>query len=933
VRFRILGPMAVHDGRHWVGIGAAKWRSLLAALLIRATDVVSFDQLVYELWGDTPPRTAATQVHGYVMRVRRAIGDPQGHRLVTAAPGYRLVVGADDVDARRFGVLLGAGREALDGGDARRAADLLGEALDLWRGPALSDVAPTAPVRAEADRLAEQWLEAWETRVDADLACGRHPALIGELQRHVEEHPLRERPWRALMLALHRSGRRAEALQTFQRLRRTLVDELGVEPCATSQQLHQRILTDCGALDGLESPARDGAPVHQLPVDLPDFTGRAEQLESIARTLTGGTPDGSPPIVVVVGCPGAGKSTLAVHAAHVVRAEFPDGQLYLDLAATTGEPRDPAVMLAELLSALGVTGSGIPDGVHARATLYRSMLAGRRIVILLDDAARADQIRPLLPPTGGCAVLVTGRRLLTDLPSAVHIELDVFRRAEARQLLASVAGGERVAREPAEAEGILRSCGYLPLAIRIAGGKLAGRPAWSLRVLNERLADESRRLSELRLGDLGVRASFDLSLRALPDDAVRAFRLLGLLGAQTVPGWVVGPLLGRANADDVLDALVDANLVQLSTMDAHGQPRYRLHDLLRAYAIEGATTIPARQRRMAVRRVLSGWLNLAEQAIDRLPMSFFEPTGRMAVAGSGPLRFVGDPLTWFDAERAALLGAVRLAVDWGMQEVAWRLAAISAPYYDLRALNEDWHLSHTMALPAVRAAGDRQGEANLLRGLAQVSSYRDNPEGAVDLAEQSLRLFVSAGDEHGRGLSLAALSSFNRVRGHLDAALNHAKAALDLVAGTGDQRTEAYVRCCVARIRLEQGYDDEARLSFENALALSRRIGDAHREGVVLRAVSMLYGQRGEFAKGLDCVRQALRIFESLADERCTAFTLLNTGQLYAMLGDRRQAAPVLERAAAFFRRSRSLEDEAKCLRVLEKAGFPAGPLRPAGKL
>ncbi|WP_051793996.1 AfsR/SARP family transcriptional regulator [Kibdelosporangium aridum] len=599
MRFRILGPTLVSDGTSWTGVGPAKWRSLLATLLIKAGDVVPFDQLVHELWGDHPPKTATTQVHGYVMRIRRALGDPRGRLLVTTAPGYRLAVAPAEIDAQRFAVLASEGRAALQAGDAQRAADLLGEALALWRGDALCDVPPTSLVRTETDRLTEQRLAAWESRIEADLACGRHGVVIGELQRHVAEHPLREQPWHHLMLALHRSRRRAEALQTYRRLRQTLIDELGVEPCAAIQALHHHILTDSG-----QAAVR---AVSQLPADLPDFTGRAEPLDMIVRTLSGGVPEGPPPVVVVYGSPGVGKSALAVHAARAVSSAFPDGQVYLDLG-------DPADMLADLLRSLGVT--AIPHGLQARAARFRSMLTGKRILLVLDDAARADQIRPLLPPTGDSAVVITSRRLMTDLPGAVHVELDVFRHHEARQLLMRVAGSERVSREPIEADAIVRSCGYLPLAIRIAGGKLAGRPAWSLRVVAQRLACESRRLSELTLGELNVRASFDKSLRLLPDEAVRAFRLLGLLGAQTVPAWVIGRLLDRPDADDVLDELVDANLVRLVTMDSHGQPNYRLPDLLRVHAVEGASAIPAHDRQEALRRVL-GFAAVTEAAAGK----------------------------------------------------------------------------------------------------------------------------------------------------------------------------------------------------------------------------------------------------------------------------------------------------------------------------
>jgi DNA-binding SARP family transcriptional activator len=582
MRFRILGQLEVFDGNHWRGLGAARGRSLLAALLIRANHVVPVDQLIFELWGDTPPKTAPTQIHGYVMRLRRAIGDPGVLR--TAPSGYRLVIGTADLDASAFAELAEQGQTAKD-------AELLNGALALWRGPALADIPPTTLVAAEANRLTELRLTAWEARVDADLERGRHAAVVGELAGHVKEHPLRERAWRQLMLALYRSGRQVEALRTYQQLRDTLVEEIGVEPCPAVQQLHQRILTE---------HAGEAGPC-QLPAGIPDFTGRTEPLATLARLLDDRRADRPAPIAVLFGGPGVGKSTLAVHAARAASAAFPDGQLYLDLTGTAATPREPAVLLADLLRALGI--SDVPDSVPARETRYRSLLAGRRFLLVLDDAARADQVRSLLPPTGGSAVLVTSRRLLTDLAGARHIEVDAFSPKESRQLFASIVGADRVAREPAAAEAISGSCGQLPLAIRIAAGKLVGRPAWPLRILQERLAERS--LGELRLGELDVRESFERSVRLLPDEASRAFRLLGLLSTRSVPGWVAGPLLDRRRADDVLDALVDANLLRLMATDASDQPHYRLPDLLRAYAAECAAAIPADERAAAIGRVLA----------------------------------------------------------------------------------------------------------------------------------------------------------------------------------------------------------------------------------------------------------------------------------------------------------------------------------------
>ena len=339
VRFRVLGALNVFDGKDWLDVGAAKWRSLLAALVVRAPDVVSMDQLVLELWGDRPPRTATAQVYGYVLRLRRLLGDHDGRLLRTLAPGY-------PARRRRRGRGFPPLRLRSSSWATRRcsagradAGDVLRQALALWRGPALVDVAPTPLISAEASRLEELRLVAWEARVDADLARGRHATLIGELRRHVDEHPLRERPWGQLMLALHRSGRQAESLRTFQRVRRILVEEVGAEPGAELRRIQQRLLS--GDLpDEVEVHTRPAAPLCQLPSDVADFTGREPQLRELLTRLPDRAEHGPPPVVVVRGGPGVGKSTLAVHAAHQVTSRFPDGQLYLDLAGTSDEPRE-----------------------------------------------------------------------------------------------------------------------------------------------------------------------------------------------------------------------------------------------------------------------------------------------------------------------------------------------------------------------------------------------------------------------------------------------------------------------------------------------------------------------------------------------------------------------------------------------------------------
>ncbi|HEV7648436.1 MAG TPA: BTAD domain-containing putative transcriptional regulator [Actinophytocola sp.] len=931
MKIRLLGPLEVFDGTSWSGVGAAKVRLLIANLLIRQRQVVPIDQLVQELWGDAPPKTATTQVHGYVLRLRRLLGDRDGRLLVTTAPGYRLVPGEDDTDAQRFLALAAEGHRQQRRGGFEHAAELLGQALALWRGPAFADVPESAAVAVEAARLTEQRLTALDARVDADLACGRHTMLIGELQQLVGEHPLREQGWHRLMLALFRAGRQAEALQAFQRVRTMLVGELGVEPGAALRELHQQLLAG-----EIETGPREAAPpavvvppICQLPADVPDFTGRDGPLDALTGLLADRSPDGPPPVAVLSGGPGVGKSTLALHAARRAAPGFPDGQLYLDLAGTSPEPRDPAVLLAEVLHALGVTGAAVPDGLHARAALYRSLLVDRHMLLVLDDAAHADQARWLQPPTGTCAAIVTSRGVLTDLPGARHIELDVLDTGAALDLFTCIVGSERVGREPDHATAILRACGRLPLAIRIAAGKLLGRPAWSLRVLRERLEDESRRLSELKLGDLGVRASFDLSVRLLPDEAVTALWLFGILGPQTVPGWVLDPLLDRPDSRDVLDTLVDANLARLTTTDVTGQPRYRLHDLLRAYAAEAADAIPVEERRDAVTRLLATWLDLASRAVDALPPSLFRPppgaAPRRRVRAGVERRVAGDPVGWFDTERAALIGAVQLAAEWGLAELAWELATAAVPYYDHHSRYEDWQRGHQIALGAVRRAGDRLGEAVLLRGLAQVQIYRDNFTEATANLRRSVELFRQVGDKLGEGLATAGLGTIHRVLDEHRPALARATEALELVTAAGDRHTEAQLMSGIGAIHLARGDHDDARTWFADALELCRTLGDVHREAVVLREMSALHDPD----TALEDLERARDIFTGLDDDRCVAYTLVKSGEIHARRGDRARAAPDLELAAEIFRRNGSRLDEAQCWELL--GNFEADNGNPAG--
>jgi transcriptional regulator with XRE-family HTH domain len=524
--------------------------------------------------------------------------------------------------------------------------------------------------------------------------------------------------------------------------------------------------------DQLEAVARgatlelraEGILPSLLPPSVTDFTGREQEVASVLGLLaTDSRQDRAHAVVIsaVAGKPGIGKTTLAIHVAHRLRDEFPDGQLYVNLHGAQPHPLEPGEVLARFLRALGMDGSAIPNDLEERAERYRTLVVDRRVLVVLDNAAGEAQVRPLLPGSPTCGVLVTSRVRLTGLEGARLVDLDILPPQAAVELLARVAGPARIAAEPDAAAAIVGYCGHLPLAIRIAGARLAARPAWSLARLAERLADEHRRLDELTAGDLAVRASIALSYRALPELQQRAFRPLGLLEAPDFPAWVAAALLDLHldQGDDLIDGLVDAQLLEVAGEDAAGQLRYRFHDLLRVYARERtAAEDPSHDQDAALARAWGGWLALAEAADRRLP----SPTVGVAhssaprwpsTAGDGGGRVSGpapaDPLAWFEAERVALVAAVTQAANRGMEELAWDLAGLLLGFLSVRNHLDDWRRTHEVALAAAERVGDRRGQAYMLRGLGQFHIECDDLQAASAHLEQALALFDQLDDPYG----------------------------------------------------------------------------------------------------------------------------------------------------------------------------------------
>ncbi|WP_237109921.1 AfsR/SARP family transcriptional regulator [Nonomuraea sp. MG754425] len=918
--FGVLGPLQVRVADRSLRVAGTKPRQLLATLLLDANQVVTSDTLVEVLWAGTPPSSATANLRTYVSSLRGLLGEA-GARIAAHPSGYAIEVDTERLDLLLFEDLVARARAA---GRTEEAATRLREALALWRGDPLSDLPASPSWDARLRSLTQARLAAAEELIATKLATGEHASAIDDLRDLIGEHPYREDLWQQLILALHRGGRRAEALHAYTVVRAQLVEELGIEPGHDLREAHARVLAEEAAEP---APAPVAPPPYQLPADIADFTGRAAAVTALTNCLSarGHQPDGPPSIAVVVGPPGAGKTALAVHCAHAVRAGYPAGQLHLCLGGTDPAPAEPADLLAEALRALGVGDAALPPTEHERSALYRSLLADRPMLVFLDDAADAAQVRALLPGNG-CAVLVTSRRRITELPGALLLELDVLPPDESERLLGRIIGPRRLAAEREAALDILGSCGHLPLAVRVAGARLAGRPDWPLSVLQQRLADETRRLDELRAGDLEVRASLERSTRRLTGEAAVAFRALGLLGSTSVPGWVADAVLGRPGAEAVVDSLVDANLLRLAGTDAVGQPRYRLHDLMRCQARQHPGGAAERQ---ALARVVGGWTSAAGHATALLPTTLFSLTPEEPATWTPPDetldRLGADPLSWLEAERESLVEAVRLAAGTGPAAAAWGLAAALVPYFDLHCRLDEWQLTHRLALDSARAAGDRRGEAAMLRGLGQVCLYQDRYAEAGDMLRRARVLFRELGDVRGEAISICGLGAVSQFSGEHLRALGSFRHALAMFLAVGDRSGEAYARQAIGRVHLSLRDPRQASRWLNEALRLARELGDAHREGCVSMHLGRLHDMQADAEQAIRFQGRALDIFETLGDRHCGAYALQGLGGLQAARGERSDGSDRLQASLAIFQQLGDRSGEAATFQTLGELYRSAG--------
>jgi DNA-binding SARP family transcriptional activator len=880
VRYGVLGPLEVTIDGQPTALPAAKHRIVLATLLLSANRPVSVDELAERLWGAEPPASAKATLQGYVLRLRRTLTAAGVDPLRTRPPGYLIEVAPEQLDLDRFKVLVAEAESA----PAAVAADRLREALDLWRGPALSDV-PSPSLHAVAGRwLAELRINALERRIDADLRLGRHADLLGELAGLVADSPLHE-PFRAqLMLALHRAGRSADALETYRNARATIVAELGIEPGERLRELERGVLVGDPALDWRpEAPDRAVLRPQSLPPDLPDLVGRAMLADELtARLSEPSGHSGTPVVQVIAGMSGVGKSALAVHVGHRLRSCFPDGRLHATLRDATG-PVHPAEVLGRLLRLLGVLGTHLPDSVEGRSTLLRDRLAGRRVLLVLDDAVDEAQVRPLLPGDECSAVLVTSRNRLTGLAGARTVDLTVLDDEDSLRLLATVLGADRVAADPAAARDLVRQCGGLPLALRIAAARLAARTNRPLSWLVRQLADEQRRLDGLEAGDMQVRASLAAGYRALDDERQRALRLLASLDTTDYSPRLAAAALDRPphRAERLVEDLVDAQLLELTGVG----DRYRMHGLVRLYAREQASS--DRERDLAVSRALTAWLAAAEEAEASLPNAGWLPhlTGRGTIA-------TGDPMAWFELERQELAVAIEQAAAEGHAEHAWRLAAACEGFLELRGYWDDWRRCQERALVAAVIAGDRWGEARMRYGLGRLCFAQDRHVLAERLLTQALELWQ--GDGLSQAHALMALGDVHHHNGRLDVARRCFEEAAAGYAVAHDERGAVNAGFCLGVLYRDLGDRDAAKAAMAAALSAFRGLGDSYGQAQVLLFLGASHCKWGDQDAAERCLVEATALYRGFGDRLGELRCVRQLGHVLVTRGETARAERVL---------------------------------------
>ncbi|OEV05145.1 AfsR/SARP family transcriptional regulator [Streptomyces oceani] len=904
LRFTVLGPVRAFRGDTVLPTGSPQQRALLAALLLRGGHTATVEELIDALWGEEPPDQAKATLRTYASRIRKALA-PDADVLASESGGYavRIAAARAELDLDTASSLVTDAEKASAAGDRCRARELYDAALAQWDGEPLAQL-PGPYAQSQRVRLGEWRLGLLEHRLDLDLQVGCHAEAVSELTALTAAHPFRERLRELLMLALYRGGRQAEALAVFDDTHRLLTNELGVDPRSELYELRQRILEADSELSlKVEEPAaRSGhgsAPrPAQLPATVADFTGRVACVAELGDQLAAS--EGTVMAVsAVAGIGGVGKTTLAVHVAHAAREHFPDGQLYVDLQGAGPTASEPEAVLGAFLRSLGTPDAEIPDGVTERAALYRSLLAGRRVLTLLDNARDAAQVRPLLPGTAGCAALVTSRARMVDLAGAHLVDLDVMSPEEAMTLFSRIVGAERVAAEREAAMDVVAACGFLPLAIRIAAARLAARRTWTVSNLSAKLADERRRLDELQVGDQAVEATFEVGYSQLDREQARTFRLLGLADGPDISLPAAAALLDRTNeqTEDLLESLVD-----ISLLESAAPGRYRFHDLLRLYARTCAERDehPPSERDSALSRLLDFYLATATAAyaLDQPGERMVEHLAPTATPGLG---FVDQAaaVSWLFAESACFLACarqlahgshLRRAVDLLMVTIGLAEAGVNLRPYELAA-EELKEAAHT--------AEDTHAEArahSLLTGLCLTTGRFER---ADEEARSARLLGLAAQDPVSASYALNDRGIVANYQGRYADAEAYLSEALVAFRDYENRTSEASALCNLARVRMAIG-------QYDSAISLARQAIEVHQsDDHEMRLANCLYtlgtalAMAGRVPEGLDALSQALLIFHESRQGQWEGTTHFRMAEAHLAAQRPGQAAAHAEQALA----------------------------------
>lgn len=934
--FALLGRLTVtRDTGEEIPVVGTRLRVLLAVLLLHANEPVSNDTLADAVWDGSPPTGAVGTLRSHVLRLRRVLGPDAGSRIEARHPGYLIQARPSELDVVEFEDMCrqaSTQRRAAAWPDASASA---ARALDLWRGTPLLDVPSWAGREAfYVPRLEQLHLQVLEDRAEAELHLGRHARLVPELRELTARYPLRERLHAQLMMALARAGRQAEALDAYQTARRVLVDQLGIEPGPELRDLHARVLTGDSALAttsvGHDEPHAVPAPgPHAVPRQLPSRVAHFVGREAALKTLTelAGTDSGAVVISAIGGAAGIGKTALAVHWARQNLDRFPDGQLHVNLRGYGPErPLTPADALDQLLRGLGAGGPGlpaVPAELDAKVALYRSSLADKRMLILLDNARATDQVRPLLPGSPGCLTLVTSRDRLSGLVAldgAVPIALDLLTHDEATELLTRRLGRERIEAEQESVDELIEFGARLPLAMNIVAARAALRPRHRISDLVHGLQEAYRRLDVLSTEDgaADVRTAFSWSYQAVSAEAASMFRLLGLHPGPDITVAAAASLAATDHdrAGSIVDELTAAHL-----LEEHVTGRYRCHDLLHDYAVDQANAHDSDDARQeAFCRILDHYAHSGHAAAGLLPSGWEQPAPDPPRAGVTPETFADaeDVVRWFGDERQVLLAVIAAAYDRGMHDHVCRLARSLANILDREGHWNELAATQSLVLCAAEHQGDQREQANAHRLLGRADSRRALHERAYEHFRAANDLFRRLGDPGNEAFTHLDTAWTLEQEARYQEAADHARQALELHRLAGNDIGQALALNVVAWYRSLLGEHEQALVDCEQAMELNRKCGNTSGEAFTWSGMGHAQHHLGRHQEAVICYHNALDLFGKLNDRYMRAQILNYLGDTYHASHDTQAARDAWHRALSILDQLR--HHDAETLRAKMRA-------------